>query len=113
LANDQERLHPANISRKDLFCNGNLTQRRKEATMNEIVELLQQKAGMSQDDAQRVAQLVVQHILSRVPAEFQGPLESVLGSGTANAEGQQAASGSGVLGELMGMASGLLEGEKG
>lgn len=80
--------------------------------MNELVEILQQKVGLNQEQAQQVAQIVAQHILSRVPSEFQGPLQSLLGSGPADAAGQQAATGSGALGDLMGMASGLLGGEK-
>lgn len=71
--------------------------------MSEIADLLQQKAGLSPDQAQQVEQLVVSHLMSRVPSEFQGMLGSVLGGGAA---GQPAASGGG-LGSLLSEASTL------
>ncbi|MGB9029881.1 MAG: hypothetical protein WCC27_07155 [Acidobacteriaceae bacterium] len=79
--------------------------------MSEIADLLQQKAGLSPDKAQEVEQVIVQHLQSRVPAEFQGILGSVLGSG-APAEGSQPAE-SGGLGSLLSAATGLFGGNKG
>jgi len=70
--------------------------------MSEITDLLQQKVGLSPDQATQVEQVVVQHLQSKVPAEFQGILASVTGSG---ADGQPAASGG--LGSLLGAASSL------
>ncbi|HET6170294.1 MAG TPA: hypothetical protein VFE01_08945 [Terracidiphilus sp.] len=81
--------------------------------MSEIAELLQQKVGLSPEQAQQVEQVVVQHIMARVPSEFQGILGSVLGAGGSNSEGQPAAAESGGLGGLLGMASSMLGGEKG
>lgn len=72
--------------------------------MSEISDLLQQKAGLSPEQAQQVEQLVTEHLLSRVPPEFQSILGSVLGTG-AGAEGQPAASGG--LGSLLGEATSL------
>ncbi len=68
--------------------------------MSEISDLLQQKAGLSPEQAQQVEQLITSHLLSRVPSEFQGMLGSVLGT-SAGADGQPAASGglSGLLGQ--------------
>ncbi len=74
--------------------------------MSEISDLLQQKAGLTPDQAQVVEQLVVSHLMSRVPSEFQGILGSVLGSGGAVAAGQPAASAGG-LGSLLSEASTL------
>jgi hypothetical protein len=70
--------------------------------MGELVELLQQKAGLSPDKAQEVAQIVVQHLTERVPSQFQGILSSVLGSGAAPAA--DGSSGGG-FGSLLGEAS--------
>ncbi len=69
-----------------------------------IADLLQQKAGLSPEQAQLAEQVVVEHISSRVPPEFQGMLSSVLGTGAA--AGQPAAE-SGGLGGLLGEATKL------
>jgi hypothetical protein len=90
--------------------NGSFIQRTIEErySMGEISELLQSKAGLSPDKAQEVEQLVVEYAQSKVPAEFQGMLGSVLGLNSA--EGQPAQSGG--LGSLLGAASSLF-GSKG
>jgi hypothetical protein len=81
--------------------------------MSVITDLLEQKAGLSPDKAQEVEQIVIQHIMSKVPPEFQGMLSSVLGSGCSTAEGEPAAAESGGLGSLLGAATSLLGGNKG
>jgi hypothetical protein len=80
--------------------------------MSEIAVLLQQKAGLSPDKAQEVEQVVVQHIMSRVPSEFQGVLGSVLGSGGSTADGQPVAAEAGGLGGLLSAATSIF-GNKG
>lgn len=72
--------------------------------MSELTDLLQQKVGLSPEQAQQVEQLVASHLMSRVPSEFQGILGSVLGSG-GSAEGQPA--GSSGLGGLLSEATSL------
>lgn len=79
--------------------------------MSEIADMLQQKAGLSPDQAQQVEQLVAQHLLSRVPPEFQGMLTSVLGMQGGSSAGAPAAGGG--IGGLMGMAESFLGGNKG
>ncbi len=69
-----------------------------------IADLLQQKAGLSPEQAQLAEQVVAEHLTSRVPPEFQGVLGSVLGTGAA--AGQPAAD-SGGLGGLLGEATKL------
>jgi hypothetical protein len=76
--------------------------------MSTIADLLQQKAGLSPDKAQDVEQIVLQHIMSKVPPEFQGMLSSVLGSGCSTAEGEPAVAESGGLGGLLGAATSFL-----
>jgi len=73
--------------------------------MSEISDILQQRAGLSPDQAQEVEQLIVQSVLSKVPSEFQGMLSSALGVGESGA----APAESGGLGSLMGMAEGFLK----
>jgi hypothetical protein len=81
--------------------------------MSEIADMLQQKAGLSPDKAQEVEQLVIEHVTSRVPPEFQGMLGSVLGTGSSDAAGQSGEPESGGLGGLLNAASGLFGGNKG
>lgn len=76
--------------------------------MGEISDLLQQKAGLSPDKAQEVERVVIEYAKSKVPAEFQGMLGSVLGE--SSADGEQAQSGG--LDSLLGAASSLF-GNKG
>ena len=80
--------------------------------MSEIANLLQQKAGLSPDKAQEVEQVVVQHIMSRVPSEFQGVLGTVLGTGATTADGQPAVPESGGLSGLLGATTSMF-GKKG
>jgi uncharacterized protein YidB (DUF937 family) len=75
--------------------------------MSEVTDLLQQKAGLSPEQAQTVEQLVAQHLMSRVPPEFQGILGSFIGGGAAST-----APASGGLGALLGEATSLF-GSKG
>jgi hypothetical protein len=80
--------------------------------MSVITDLLQQKVGLSPDQAQQAEQVVLQHLTSRVPPEFQGVLSSVLGPGASIPEGQPASAESGGLSGLLGAASSLF-GDKG
>ncbi len=74
--------------------------------MDEIVQILQEKAGLSPDQAQEVAQAIVGVIKSKVPSEFQGVVDQFLGGGG------DAQASSGGLGGLLGAAEGLF-GNKG
>jgi len=76
--------------------------------MSEVTDLLQQKAGLSPDQAQLVEQLVAQHLMTRVPSEFQGILGSFIGGGA----GASSAPAGGGLGSLLSEASSLF-GSKG
>ena len=80
--------------------------------MSEITDLLQRKVGLSADQAQQVEQVVMQHLQSRVPSEFQGILASFTGGGATAAGGQPGAAGSGGLGSLLSAATGLFGGNK-
>ncbi len=80
--------------------------------MSAIADILQQKAGLSPDKAQEVEQLILQHITSVVPSEFQGVLGSVLGSGASTADAQPTTAESAGLGSLLSAATNLF-GNKG
>jgi hypothetical protein len=76
--------------------------------MGEIAQLLEQK-GLSSDQAQEAESAVIQLVKSKVPPEFQGILDSVLGpsQGDPSGDGAQSAA-SGGIGGFLGMAEGLL-----
>jgi hypothetical protein len=77
--------------------------------MGEIAQLLQNKVGLSSDQAQAAENAVLEYVKGKVPPEFQGMLGSVLGDGQ-GATGDQG-SGSGGLGGFLGAAEGLLGGK--
>jgi len=79
--------------------------------MGEIAQLLQQK-GLSSDQAQEAEGAVLQLVKSKVPPQFQGILDSVLGSSQQTSVDGSASAGSGGLGGLLGMAEGFLGGHK-
>jgi len=73
--------------------------------MNEISQLLQQRFGLSADQAQEAENAILGLVRAKVPAQFQGIFDSLIGQ----AGGQQDASAqSGGLGGLLGAAEGLL-----
>jgi hypothetical protein len=74
--------------------------------MNEISQLLQQKFGMSADQAQQAENAILDLVKSKVPPEFQGMLDSVLGASQGGDPNAQAQSGG--MGSLLGMAENLL-----
>jgi len=80
---------------------------KEKQDMGEISELLQNKVGLSPDQAQQAEQVVIEFVRSKVPPEFQGVLNSFLGQGNAQAPAE-----SGGLGSLLGAASSLF-GNKG
>jgi hypothetical protein len=53
-----------------------------------------------------------EHIMARVPPQFQGMLSSVLGTGVSPGEATSAAEGSGGLGSVLGSVTGMLGGSK-
>ncbi len=54
--------------------------------MNEIVQILRERAGLNPDQAQEVATAIVGLIKSKVPSELQGMVDQYLGcSGDAQA----------------------------
>ena len=80
--------------------------------MNEVAQLLQQRFGLSADQAQEAENAVLGLIRNKVPTQFQGMFDSLMGGQSATAGSQLGAenpSGGG-LGSLLGAAEGLLGG---
>lgn len=75
--------------------------------MGEIAEVLQAKVGLSADQAQAAENAVLEYVRGKVPAQFQGLVDSFIGSQGAPAA-QAAGSASSGAGGLLGMAEGLL-----
>ncbi|HUB29906.1 MAG TPA: hypothetical protein VL967_09420 [Terracidiphilus sp.] len=75
--------------------------------MNEISQLLQQRFGMSADQAQQAENAILQLIESKLPPQFQGMVNSLLGT-SQNADPNAQAQSGGGFGSLLGMAENLL-----
>ena len=75
--------------------------------MNEIAQLLQQKVGLSPQQAQEAAQAIVSLIQSKIPANLQGMVMPLLGM-----EGSGGQASSGGMGSLLGSVEGMF-GNKG
>lgn len=77
--------------------------------MNEIAQLLQQRFGLSPDQAQEAERAILGLVKSKVPEQFQGLVDSFLGSQQPAASGQpESAPATGGFGSLLGAAEGLL-----
>jgi hypothetical protein len=72
--------------------------------MSAITDLLVQKTGLSPDKAVEVEQVVISHVMTCVPPEFQGMLSSAIGCAAPEAAAGQPAS-SGGMGNLIGEAA--------
>lgn len=82
--------------------------------MNEIMQMLQEKVGLNQDQSQAVVQLLASHLQSKIPESLQGVVMPLLGLQAESAPGQPAESAeSGGLGSLLGSVKGLFGENKG
>ena len=73
--------------------------------MNEISQLLQQRFGLSADQSQEAETAILGLIRNKVPAQFQGIFDQLVGQqGGGQADGSAPAGGlSGLLGEAEGL----------
>jgi hypothetical protein len=76
--------------------------------MNEIAQLLQERFGLTPDQAQEAERAILGLIQSKVPAQFQGIVGSFLGTTQPAVTEGQASPASGGLGGLLSEAEGLL-----
>jgi hypothetical protein len=75
--------------------------------MNELVQLVQQKTGLSQDMAQKVVDTVTGYLKTKLPEPMASGLDSLL-AGNAGAEGVGGASdGDGMMEKAKSMVGGL------
>jgi hypothetical protein len=79
-------------------------QMKRKSFMNELTELLQQRAGLSPDQAQAAAHAIATFIASKIPASLQAEVMPLLGMQSGGAD-------SGELGSLLGSVEGLLGGK--
>ncbi len=79
--------------------------------MNELVQLVQEKTGLSQEMAQKVVDTIAGYLKTKLPEPMASGLESLLGGGAATAgteaAGAAAADGGGVMDKAKAMVAGL------
>jgi hypothetical protein len=77
--------------------------------MNELVQIVQQKTGLSPEMAQKVVDTIVGYIKTKLPEPMAAGLDSLLGPGSAGAEaaGDAAADGGGVMEKAKAMVASL------
>jgi hypothetical protein len=73
--------------------------------MNELVQLVQQKTGLSPDMAQKVVDTVLGFLKTKLPAPVASGLDDLLGAG---AGGDAAAAAAGAGGGLLGKAESMV-----
>ncbi len=73
--------------------------------MNELVQMVQQKTGLSQDMAQKVVDTVVGYMKTKLPAPLCSGLDELLGAGGASSD---AAGSTDEAGGLMGKAQSMV-----
>ena len=75
--------------------------------MNELVQLLQEKTGLSQEMAQKVADTVFGYLKTKLPEPMAAGLESLLGGGGSEAASGAADEGGGIMDKAKSMVAGL------
>ena len=81
--------------------------------MNELVQLVQQKTGLSQEVAQKVVDTIAGYIKTKLPEPMASGLDSLLGGGAGTAAagdaaaGDSAADAGGVMDKAKAMVAGL------
>ena len=72
--------------------------------MNEIMQLLQNKVGLNEEQSRAVVQVIATHLQARLPEALQGAVMPLLGlhANSQVAEGESSAPG-GMLGAVEGM----------
>ncbi len=83
--------------------------------MNELVQLVQQKTGLSQEMAQKVVDTIAGYLKTKLPEPMASGLDSLLGgsTGTAAAAGDAAADATADAGGVMDKAKAMVAGLSG
>ena len=69
--------------------------------MNELVQLIQQKTGLSEDVAQTVVNIVMEHLKGRLPASMAAGLDQLMAGG-------ESAGGGGMMDQAKSMVAGMM-----
>jgi|GEM_PF-428809 hypothetical protein len=75
--------------------------------MNELVQMVQQKTGLSPEMAQKVVDTVVGYIKTKLPEPMAGGLESLLGGSEGATAAGEEAEGGGLMDKAKSMMAGL------
>jgi hypothetical protein len=76
--------------------------------MNELVQMVQQKTGLSQDMAQKVVDTVVGYLKTKLPAPLSSGLDELMGAGAGSDASGDAAGATDEAGGLMGKAQSMV-----
>ena len=77
--------------------------------MNELVQLVQQKTGLSPEMSQKVVETVVGYLKGKLPEPMAAGLDSLLGgAGDTAAAGDAAVDAGGMMDKVKSMAAGVL-----
>ena len=75
--------------------------------MNELVQQIQQKTGLSAEMAQKVVEVVTGYLRNRMPAPMASGLDSLLGASGAAGAGESSHEGGGLMDEAKSVMGGL------
>jgi hypothetical protein len=76
------------------------TQREEVRTLDELVKLVSQKTGLSEEMARTAVEMVVGYLKEKLPAPIAGQIDSVLGGGEMGKKAGEIAKGlGGILGK--------------
>ncbi|MDP9146017.1 MAG: hypothetical protein M3N22_00020 [Acidobacteriota bacterium] len=78
--------------------------------MNELVQILMQKTGLSQDKAQEVVDTVVNHLRARLPGPIASHLDSVLGGDASMGASASAGAGQSAIASIEEKAKSMMAG---
>jgi hypothetical protein len=102
----QAYISPARLSAWDIFVTA--LGRKRKIIMNELVQLLQEKTGLSQEMAQKVVDTVAGYLKTKLPEPMAGGLDSLLGGGAGSQEAAGATDdGDGIMDKAKSMVAGL------
>jgi hypothetical protein len=75
--------------------------------MNELVQLVQQKTGLSQEMSQKAVDTVVGYLKAKLPAPMASGLDQVMGGGTGDAAAAASTEGGGLADKAKSMMAGI------
>ncbi len=70
--------------------------------MNELVQMVSQKTGISQDKAQQTVELIINHLKSRLPGPIASHLDQFTGGGSSSGSSNLESEAENKLGSMFG-----------